>query len=109
MFERMGNSLDGYIEYIIISFLDNYKNVRNNIKILNPKTLMKEDYKIIGENFAKIAKKHNMTVQTCFGEENLVEYRFIREDCITQELATFFDGILKEKDKNNVIQEKKER
>lgn len=26
-----------------------------------------------------------------------------------QELATFFDGILKEKDKNNVIQEKKER
>lgn len=64
MFEKMCNSLDGYIEHIIISFLGNYKNVRNNIKILNPKTLMKEDYKIIGENFAKIAKKHNMTVQS---------------------------------------------
>lgn len=92
MFEKMCNSLDGYIEHIIISFLGNYKNVRNNIKILNPKTLMKEDYKIIGENFAKIAKKHNMTVQTCFEEENLVEYGFIREDCITQQLAKKLTG-----------------
>ena len=97
MFERMCRQLDGYIKHIIISFLDDYKNVRKNIKILNPKILTKEDYKKIGENFANIAKSHNMTVQTCFEEENLVEYGFIKEDCLSNELAKKLTG--KEKHK----------
>ena len=97
MFERMCKSLDGYIEHIIISFLDNYKNVRKNIKILTPKTLTKEDYKRIGENFARIAKDYHMTVQTCFEEVNLVEYGFIKEDCLSLELAKKITG--KEKHK----------
>lgn len=97
MFERMCKSLDGYIEHIIISFLDDYKNVRKNKKILNPQTLTKEDYKKIGENFARIAKDHHMTVQTCFEEENLVEYGFIKEDCLSIELAKKLTG--KEKHK----------
>ena len=97
MFERMCKKLDGYIEHIIISFLDDYKNVRKNKKILNPKILTKEDYKKIGENFARIAKNHNMTVQTCFEEENLVEYGFIQEDCLGIELAKKLTG--KEKHK----------
>lgn len=97
MFERMCKSLDGYIEHIIISFLDDYKNVRKNKKILNPQTLTKEDYKKIGENFARIAKTHHMTVQTCFEEENLVEYGFIQEDCLGIELAKKLTG--KEKHK----------
>ena len=97
MFERMCKSLDGYIEHIIISFLDDYKNVRKNKKILNPQTLTKEDYKKIGENFARIAKTHHMTVQTCFEEENLVEYGFIKGDCLGIELAKKLTG--KEKHK----------
>ncbi len=92
MFERMCNGLEGYIEHIIISFLDDYKNVRNNIKVLNPKTLTKDDYKKIGESFSNIAKRHNMTVQTCFEEENLVEYGFIKEDCLGKELAKKLTG-----------------
>ena len=97
MFDRMCSNLDGYIEHIIISFLDDYKNVRKNIKVLNPKTLTKEDYKKIGKNFAEIAKRHHMTVQTCFEEENLVEYGFIKEDCLGLELARKLTG--KEKHK----------
>ena len=92
MFERMCNSLEGYIEHIIISFLDDYKNVRNNIKVLNPKILTKDDYKKIGEHFSKVAKSHNMTVQTCFEEENLVEYGFVKADCLSLELAKKLTG-----------------
>lgn len=92
MFERMCNQLDGYISHTIISFLDDYKNVRKNIKILNPKTLTKEDYKKIGTCFSVIAKKHHMTVQTCFEDENLVEYGFIKEDCLGLELAKKLTG-----------------
>ncbi len=92
MFERLTNSLEGYIEHIIISFLDDYKNVRKNINILNPKTLTKKDYEQIGKNFSKIAKSHHMTVQTCFEEENLVEYGFIKADCLGLELAKKLTG-----------------
>ena len=92
MFERMCKQLEGYITHIIISFLDDYKNVRKNLKILNPKVLTKEDYKKIGENFAKVAKEHHMTVQTCFEEENLVEYGFIKEECLGIELAKKLTG-----------------
>src|SRR5699024_10826661 len=92
MFERMCKQLEGYITHIIISFLDDYKNVRKNLKILNPKVLTREDYKKIGENFAKVAKEHHMTVQTCFEEENLVEYGFIKEDYLSAAMAKKLTG-----------------
>ena len=36
MFERMCKQLEGYITHIIISFLDDYKNVRKNLKYDSP-------------------------------------------------------------------------
>lgn len=92
MFERLCQKLDGYIEHIIISFLDDYKNVRKNIKIIRPKVLTSEDYKELGIAFSTIAKKHNITVQTCFETENLVEYGFIKSDCLNLELAWKLTG-----------------
>ena len=92
MFERMCCNLDGYVKHIIVSFLDDYKNVRKNIRVIQPKKLAKDDYKKIGESFSSIAKKYHMTVQTCFEEENLVEYGFIKEDCLGVMLARELTG-----------------
>ena len=92
MFERLCKSLDGYVEHIIISFLDDYKNVRKNIKVLKPKELVQDDYKKIGENFSSIARKYHMTVQTCFEDQNLVEYGFVKGDCLGVELAKELTG-----------------
>jgi len=92
MFDRMCKELHGYIKHVIISFLDDYKNVRKNIKVINPKSLTKEDYKKIGESFSNIATKYNMTVQTCYEEENLLEYGFIKGECLSHELAWKLTG-----------------
>ena len=92
MFERMCTLLDGYINHIIISFLDDYKNVEKNVAILHPKTVTEEDYKELGISFSRSAKKHNMTVQTCAEEHNLVEYGFRKEDCISPTLAYKLTG-----------------
>lgn len=92
MFDRMCKELHGYIKHVIISFLDDYKNVRKNIKVINPKALTKEDYKKIGESFSNIATKYNMTVQTCYEEENLLEYGFIKGECLSHELAWKLTG-----------------
>ena len=91
-FDKMCTLLNGYVKKIIISFIDEYKNVKKNYKYLNYKHLTDEDYKQIGINFASIAKKNNMTVQTCFENRNLVEYGFIKGECLSHELAYKLTG-----------------
>lgn len=86
-FDKLCNLLNGYVKKIIVSFIDDYKNVRKNQKFLKIKKLTLEDYKLIGESFSKSAYKNGITVQTCCEVNNLCEYGFIKDECISLELA----------------------
>lgn len=86
-FDKMCELLNGYVKTIIVSFIDDYKNVKKNSKTLNIKKLDENDYKQIGISFSESAKKYGMTVQTCFEDKNLIEYGFIKQDCVSHELA----------------------
>ena len=86
-FERMCCLLDGYVSHIIISFLDEYKNVQRNRHLLRDRALREEDYQIIGRSFAQSAALHGMSVQTCAEEHDLCEFGFIHSDCLSKELA----------------------
>lgn len=92
MFDDLCKRLDGYIEKIIISFLDEYKNVKKNRKILNYKELTLNDYEKIGKNFSFSSKKHNISVQTCFEDMNLVQYGFEKGECLSHKLAYKMTG-----------------
>lgn len=92
VFDRMCFLLDGYVNKIIISFIDDYKNVRNNKGYLNYKKLTDEDYRKLGISFYNSATKHKMTVQTCFEEKNLKEYGFVVSECISHQLAYILTG-----------------
>ena len=91
-FDKLCNLLDGYINRILISFIDNYKNVRKNYNILQYKELKEEDYKTIGLSFSESARKHNIEVHTCAEENNLIEYGFIKDECMSKELAFKLTG-----------------
>lgn len=91
-FDRLCKLLNGYVEKIIISFIDDYKNVRKNINTLKLKEFTEDDYKEIGISFSNSAKENNMTVQTCFEDKNLVEYGFIKGECLSHELAFKLTG-----------------
>lgn len=91
-FDKLCSLLNGYVKKIIISFLDDYKNVRQNKSILNYRSFTENDYKEIGINFSNNAKKYDMTVQTCFEDKNLVEYGFIKGECLSHELAFKLTG-----------------
>lgn len=91
-FNKLCSTLNGYVKHIIVSFIDDYKNVRNNNNILKIKSFTKEDYKLLGESFSKIAGNNNMTVQTCAEEETLEEYGFIKEECLSHTLAYKLTG-----------------
>lgn len=91
-FKKLCMLLNGYIETIIMSFLDEYKNVLKNKNVLQYRKFTEEDYKIIGKNFSKIAKLNNMKVQTCFEDRNLTEYGFTKGECLSHELAYRLTG-----------------
>ncbi len=91
-FDKMCSLLEGYVKQIIVSFIDYYKNVRKNEKILKFKEFTENDYKEIGINFSNSAKKYGMTVQTCFEDRNLSEYGFKVGECISHALAYKLTG-----------------
>lgn len=91
-FTKLCSLLKGYVKTIIVSFIDNYQNVRKNLPYLKYRSFTEEDYKLIGENFSKIAKDNNMVIQTCFEERNLTEYGFIKGECMSKELAFKLTG-----------------
>lgn len=91
-FQRICMLLNGYVHTIIVSFLDDYKNVRKNIAKLKYRNFTEDDYREIGTFFSRVAKENGMTVQTCFEENNLVEYGFMRGECLSHELAYQLTG-----------------
>lgn len=91
-FKKLCMLLNGYVETIIVSFLDEYKNVLKNKNVLQYRKFIEEDYKIIGKNFSKIAKLNNMKVQTCFEDRNITEYGFTKGECLSHELAYRLTG-----------------
>lgn len=91
-FNNLCKLLDGYVKHIIVSFIDDYKNVRKNQNSLNIRPFTPQDYQMIGTSFSQSAREHNMTVQTCFEENNLTEYGFIKAECLSRELAKKLTG-----------------
>lgn len=91
-FEKLCCLLEGATQKIIVSFLDEYKNVKQNRKVLAYRMVCEEDYKEIGLAFSQSAKKHGMSVQTCFENRNLSEYGFTVGDCLSSTLAYQMTG-----------------
>lgn len=104
-FDKLCKNLNGYVNKIIVSFMDEYKNVRINKDILKYRTFTREDYKKIGEAFSKIAMDNGMSVQTCFEDNDLTEYGFVKGECLSHELAYILTG--KKFKSSNVRKEKK--
>lgn len=104
-FDKLCKNLNGYVNKIIVSFMDEYKNVRSNKNILKYRAITKEDHKKIGEAFSKSAMDNGMSVQTCFEDEDLTEYGFVKGECLSHELAYILTG--KKFKSSNVRKEKK--
>ncbi|HBA38009.1 MAG TPA: DUF1848 domain-containing protein [Firmicutes bacterium] len=91
-FERLCSLLSGYVKHIIVSFIDDYKNVRKNADVLKLEDFTEDIYREIGISFSDSAKKYGMTVQTCFEERNLVEYGFVSGECLSHEMVYKMTG-----------------
>ena len=54
--------------------------------------LVEDDYRIIGTSFSKSASNHGMVIHTCSEDRNLVEYGFIKDECMSLKLAYKLTG-----------------
>ena len=91
-FEKLCLELTGVVEHFIVSFVDVYKNVEQNMAILKLRDFTEEDYRRIGEGFSASAKKYGQTVQTCFEKRNLAEYGFTPGECMSHGMAMELTG-----------------
>lgn len=91
-FDHMCSLLNGFVKTIIVSFIDDYKNVRKNQLILKARKFTDEDYREIGISFSESAKQNGMTVQTCYEERNLTEYGFRKGECLSKSCAYQLTG-----------------
>ena len=84
-FKRMCELLDGYVRHIVISFVDEYKNVHKHKNELNFLETNHSDYLKLAKEFSKIAHTHMMSIQTCC--ENIDVEGIKQQDCLSKELA----------------------
>lgn len=86
-FSKLCEKLNGYVGTIIVSFIDDYKNVRKNADILRIKPLTENDLRELAVSFSSVAAKYDITVQTCAEERKLLEYGFSSGECMSPDLA----------------------
>lgn len=97
-FEKICEKLNEHTEKAVISFLDDYKKVTRNMRSIDLKEM---DMRYIAENFAKIAKKYNIPIETCAEGIELKEYGINHAKCIDGDLIERIIGCkLNDKDKN---------
>jgi DNA repair photolyase len=101
-FKNLADTLKGYTEKIIFSFIDFYKKIKKNIKPVNINETTIEEKGIIAEEFSQIAKENNLSIDTCAEGIDFSKYGILHARCIDDRLIAKITGynFIVEKDKN---------
>lgn len=81
-FEALAEKLGKYTEKCTISFLDMYRNTKNNIKPLQVVPLEKEQVLELAERFSRIAYNNGLQIDTCAEEIDLSQFGISHAHCI---------------------------
>jgi DNA repair photolyase len=105
-FEKMASVLKGYTEKVTYSFIDFYKKITENIKLLEITEISTEEKNIIAQKFSEIAKDNNLLIDTCAEDIDLSKYGIRHACCIDDRLISKITGnnLLVEKDKNQRLE-----
>lgn len=101
-FEEIAESLAGYTEKAVISFLDFYAKTRRNMEGLHIWELSEGEMLFLAENMAAAAKRHGMAVESCAEKIDLRSAGVAHGNCIDKKLIEEITGcrLVGGKDKN---------
>lgn len=83
-FSQMAETLEGYTETVVISFIDLYSKVLKNFP--EAREVEKEDRIDLGKELIRIADNHGMTVKPCAEGDELAPYGADCRGCMTREV-----------------------
>ena len=101
-FEVIANTLKGFTDTCIISFVDRYKKTERNLKSTTARELTEHEIAELSKGLANIANENRLTLQTCAEEYELKQYGISHGRCIDNVLIEKIIGhrIDTHKDKN---------
>ena len=91
-FESMAKSLEGYTDKCVISFIDIYKSINKNMKILDVKELTHDEMVELGSGISKTASEYGITVATCSEQIDLSSFGIEHNRCIDDKLISDIAG-----------------
>jgi hypothetical protein len=105
-FGKFASVLKGYTEKVTFSFIDFYKKIAENIKLLEVAEISTEEKNDIAQNFSKIARNNNLSIDTCAEDIDLSRYGITHARCIDDRLISKIAGydLHVEKDKNQRLE-----
>jgi DNA repair photolyase len=101
-FEKLAGILKGYTEKIIFSFIDFYKRITENIRMINANKITIDEKNIVAEKFSQIARENNLSIDTCAEDIDFSKYGIAPARCIDDRLIAKITGydLITEKDKS---------
>lgn len=101
-FNKIAEKLKGYTKKCTISFIDYYRNTRNNIKDLKLLELTDEHKDILARHLSESARSNGLEMDTCAENIELEKYNISHARCIDVELFEKLTGyrLSVEKDKS---------
>ena len=105
-FTKIANELHGYIERVVISFVDLYQKTQRNTSDLNIEIMKNDDMTDIARHLSDIARDHNLVIESCAEAIDLDSVGITHGHCIDKNLIEDIIGcqIKGGKDKNQRIE-----
>lgn len=83
-FEKLCSILSEYVDKIIISFVDMYKNTKENSYVMGLKEISEVDMRAVGQVLGDIGKRYHIQLQTCAEEVDLSDFGITKGLCINR-------------------------
>lgn len=101
-FREIAESLQGYTDRVVISFLDRYAKIQKNMEKLKVIDRPEKELFALAEQLARIAEKNGMVIESCAERTDLREAGIRHGSCIDRELIEQLIGCRLDaaKDKN---------
>lgn len=91
-FDKLASKLKDYTNKCIISFIDLYRNTKQNVKELEITEMTNDNKEIIAKEFSKIASNYGFTIETCAEDIDLVKFNINHSKCIDDKLIEKISG-----------------
>lgn len=101
-FRTIAESLRGYTDRVVISFVDMYTKTKRNMQGIQVLNLEKPELEMFASKLAQIAEENNMKISACAESLDLSAYGIEHSSCIDRQLIEQIIGckIKDRKDKN---------